>query len=82
MGSTMSGANPSRPMTMTFRARRTSGSGDGGGGRAAAPYCLEENFDAISFTAPTTRRQNMRKKPAIAAKTEAIGIKESGPIYT
>jgi hypothetical protein len=36
----------------------------------------------MSLTAPTTRRQNMRKNPAIAAKTDASGIKESGPIYT
>jgi hypothetical protein len=43
---------------------------------------LDENFEAMSLTAPTTRRQNMRKNPAIAAKTDASGIKESGPIYT
>lgn len=31
---------------------------------------------------PTSRRQNISTKPAIAARTEAIGIKTSGPIYT
>lgn len=67
---------------MTFRARRTADRDEGGAGAPPLPYCLEDNFDAISFTAPTTRRQNMRKKPAMAAKTDAIGIRESGPIYT
>ena len=30
---------------------------------------------------PTTRRQNISRNPAIAAKAEAMGISESGPIY-
>jgi len=30
---------------------------------------------------PTTRRQNISRNPATAAKADAIGISESGPIY-
>jgi len=37
---------------------------------------------AKSRTAPTTRRQNMSNRPKSAAKADAIGIRESGPIYT
>ncbi len=51
-------------------------------GQPPGSYRLEVNLDAMSFTAPTTRRQNIRKNPAIAAKTDASGIKESGPMYT
>jgi hypothetical protein len=35
-----------------------------------------------SLAAATSLRQNMRTKPAIAAKADATGIRESGPIYT
>lgn len=31
---------------------------------------------------PTTRRQNIIRKPAMAANSEAMGIKASGPMYT
>lgn len=37
---------------------------------------------AIIFAAPTSFRQNIRTKPATAAKAEATGIRVSGPIYT
>ncbi len=30
---------------------------------------------------PTSRRQNISTKPATAAKTEAMGISVSGPMY-
>jgi hypothetical protein len=33
-------------------------------------------------TAPTSRRQNIRRKPTAAAKNDATGINESGPMYT
>jgi len=69
-------------MTTTFLKRLPRGRGDDPTAIPDSRYCLEENLEAMSFTAPTTRRQNMRKKPAIAAKTDARGIKESGPIYT
>jgi hypothetical protein len=32
-------------------------------------------------TAPTTRRQKRSKKPPIAARAEAIGMRVSGPRY-
>jgi len=37
---------------------------------------------ASIFAAPTSFRQNMRTNPATAAKADATGIRESGPIYT
>ena len=56
------------------------------GGKPQPPPLLgqrfEKSFCAISFTAPASRRQNIRTKPASAAKNEATGMRESGPIYT
>lgn len=73
---------------MTLGTRGTSARRDSRelpGGLSGYPpgrYRLEVNLEAMSFTAPTTRRQNIRKNPAIAANTDASGIKESGPMYT
>jgi hypothetical protein len=82
MGSTMDGSSPSSPITMTLRTRGRAVWVGLAVARRRFYCCFDENFDAIIFTAPTTRRQNMRKNPAIAAKTDARGINESGPIYT
>ena len=41
-----------------------------------------ENLEATNFAAPTTRFQNMRRKPPMAATIEASGMRASGPIYT
>ena len=45
-------------------------------------YFFDENLEATNFAAPTTRFQNMRRKPPMAATIEASGMRASGPIYT
>lgn len=45
-------------------------------------YRFEKKRLAMSLTAPVRRFQNIRRKPASAAKNDATGINESGPMYT
>jgi hypothetical protein len=53
-------------------------------GGSIAPYCWDVRPLSLctrNFTIPTSRLQNINTKPATAAKTEAMGISASGPIY-